>query len=46
MTIAREEILGPVLCVFKYSDYKEVIERANNTHYGLGAGIITNNIEL
>jgi len=45
MTIAREEIFGPVMSVFKFKDYDEVIQRANDTNYGLGAGIVTKNIE-
>merc|ERR1712110_555315 len=45
MTIAREEIFGPVMSIFKFSDYDEVINRANDTNYGLAAGIVTNNIE-
>lgn len=31
MTIAKEEIFGPVMSVFKFSDYDEVIIRANDT---------------
>jgi len=46
MTIAREEIFGPVLSILKFSDYDEVIRRANDTCYGLGAGIVTKSIEL
>uniref|UniRef100_A0A1B6E8Y0 Aldehyde dehydrogenase domain-containing protein n=3 Tax=Clastoptera arizonana TaxID=38151 RepID=A0A1B6E8Y0_9HEMI len=44
MTIAKEEIFGPVQQVIKFSTLEEVIERANNTNYGLAAGIITNDI--
>jgi aldehyde dehydrogenase (NAD+) len=36
MTIAREEIFGPVLCVMAYSDVEEAIHIANDTPYGLG----------
>ncbi len=43
--IAREEMFGPVISIFKYKDYDEVIERANDTDYGLGAGILTKDIE-
>jgi aldehyde dehydrogenase (NAD+) len=35
MTIAREEIFGPVLCVIPYSDLDEAIQIANDTIYGL-----------
>jgi len=39
MTIAREEIFGPVLCILKYESEDEAIEIANDTPYGL-AGYI------
>lgn len=39
--IAKEEIFGPVKCVFKYDDLEEVVQRANNSAYGLGAGVVT-----
>ena len=42
-TIAKEEIFGPVKCVFKFDDIDEVIHRANNSAYGLGAGVVTEN---
>jgi len=42
MRIAREEIFGPVLAIFKFDTLDEVIDRANDTVYGLGAGIVTN----
>lgn len=45
MTIAREEIFGPVQSIFKFKTFEEAIERANDTTYGLGAGIITQNID-
>ena len=35
MTIAREEIFGPVLCIIKYESEDEAIEIANDTEYGL-----------
>jgi len=41
MTIAKEEIFGPVKCITKFDDLDEVIHRANNTSYGLGAGVMT-----
>jgi aldehyde dehydrogenase (NAD+) len=44
MTIAKEEIFGPVMPIMKFSDYDEVIERANNNEYGLGAGVCTKDI--
>lgn len=39
MKIAKEEIFGPVVCVFKWKTVDEVIKRANNTTYGLGSGL-------
>lgn len=44
MKIAREEIFGPVQTILKFKTMEEVIVRANNTNYGLAAGVITNNI--
>nr|XP_039271425.1 retinal dehydrogenase 2-like [Styela clava] len=44
MTIAKEEIFGPVQCIFKFSTLNEVIQRANDTPYGLVAGVFTNDI--
>lgn len=41
MTIAREEIFGPVMCVLDFDDEAEVIERANATEFGLSAGVFT-----
>ncbi len=40
-TIAREEIFGPVLSVLTFRTPDEAIEKANNTPYGLSAGIWT-----
>lgn len=39
--IAREEIFGPVLCVMSFRTPEEAITRANNTPYGLAAGVWT-----
>jgi betaine-aldehyde dehydrogenase len=44
MTIAREEIFGPVLSVFSWHDESEAIALANATEYGLTASILTNDI--
>lgn len=46
MKIAREEIFGPVMSLLKFKTMEEVIKRANDTQYGLAAGIITNNIDV
>ncbi|KAJ8733361.1 hypothetical protein PYW08_001659 [Mythimna loreyi] len=44
MTIAKEEIFGPVQSILKFDTLEEVIDRANDTNYGLSAGIITTNV--
>lgn len=44
MTIAREEIFGPVIAAMPFEDLDEIIERANNSEYGLAAGLWTENI--
>lgn len=44
MTIAREEIFGPVLSVLPYDDDDEIIARANSTDYGLSAAIWTRDL--
>jgi betaine-aldehyde dehydrogenase len=44
MTIAREEIFGPVMTVLAFDDEDEVIARANATEYGLSAGVFTNDL--
>jgi len=45
MRIAKEEIFGPVQQILKFSTIEEVIERANNTTYGLAAAIMTNDLD-
>lgn len=42
--IAKEEIFGPVMSIMKFSTIEEVIKRANDTKYGLAAGICTRDI--
>ncbi|MDD9740037.1 MAG: betaine-aldehyde dehydrogenase [Marinovum algicola] len=44
MTIAREEIFGPVLSVLKFDDEAEAVARGNATEFGLSAGVFTTNI--
>jgi len=45
MQIAKEEIFGPVQLIFKFKDIDDVIEKANNTHYGLAAAVFTKDID-
>jgi len=45
MAIAREEIFGPVMSIMKYKTLDEVIARANQSEYGLAAGVWTKNID-
>ncbi|MBA0195207.1 betaine-aldehyde dehydrogenase [Pectobacterium brasiliense] len=44
MTIVREEIFGPVMSILTYQNEDEVIRRANESEYGLAAGIVTRDL--
>ncbi|KAK7018825.1 Aldehyde dehydrogenase X, mitochondrial [Halocaridina rubra] len=44
MTIAMEEIFGPVQIILKFKTLDEAIKRSNETHYGLASGIVTSDI--
>ncbi len=44
MRVAREEIFGPVACVIPFSDEDAVIHQANDTTYGLAAGVFTRDL--
>ncbi|MGY4281632.1 betaine-aldehyde dehydrogenase [Bradyrhizobium sp. LM2.7] len=44
MTIAREEIFGPVMTVLSFRDEEDVIRRANETEFGLAAGVFTRDL--
>ncbi|MHA1158324.1 MAG: aldehyde dehydrogenase family protein [Alphaproteobacteria bacterium] len=45
MRIAREEIFGPVACITRVKDYDEALAMANDTPYGLSAGICTTSLK-
>lgn len=42
--IVKEEIFGPVVTITKFSTVDEIVEKANNSSYGLAAGIHTTNL--
>lgn len=44
MSIVREEIFGPVMSVLRFTDEQEVIARANDTPFGLAAGVFTKDL--
>ena len=44
MSIAKDEIFGPVLSVLKFKDVDEIVDRANNTMFGLAAAVWTRDI--
>ncbi|WP_077213061.1 aldehyde dehydrogenase family protein [Bacillus dakarensis] len=44
--VVKEEAFGPVLPVIKYSDYNDVIQRANNTEYGLAGSVWGKDLNL
>lgn len=46
MKIGCEEIFGPVLTVFKFSSAEEVLRMANESQFGLYAGVWTNNLKV
>lgn len=45
MRIAKEEIFGPVMSILKYDCLDDVIDRANQSNFGLGAGLVSDNIQ-
>jgi acyl-CoA reductase-like NAD-dependent aldehyde dehydrogenase len=45
MRVVAEEIFAPVAVVEKFSDFREAVDLANNTKYGLQAGVFTNNLK-
>jgi aldehyde dehydrogenase (NAD+) len=45
MTIAREEIFGPVLCIIPYEDEEDAVRIANDSPYGLSGFVSSSNLE-
>jgi aldehyde dehydrogenase (NAD+) len=45
MKIAQEEIFGPVMSIIKFDTEKDLVEKANNTIYGLAAAVVTKDID-
>ena len=46
MKVCKDEIFGPVVVIIPYTDFDEAIRMANDTKYGLQAGVFTSNINL
>jgi betaine-aldehyde dehydrogenase len=44
MRLVREEIFGPVMSVLIFDDEDEAVRRANDTDFGLGAGVMTRDL--
>jgi aldehyde dehydrogenase (NAD+) len=44
MKIGKEEIFGPVMSLLKFTDLDDAVKRANNTIFGLGAGVCSRDI--
>lgn len=45
MTCVREEIFGPVMSILSFKTEAEVLERANDTTFGLAAGVFTRYVD-
>ncbi|CDW53358.1 Aldehyde dehydrogenase, mitochondrial [Trichuris trichiura] len=45
MIVAQEEIFGPVMQIMRFDTMKDLVEKANNTIYGLAAGVFTKDID-
>jgi aldehyde dehydrogenase (NAD+) len=44
MTIAKEEIFGPVMSIIKFKTEAEIVDRANGTTFGLAGGVVTRDV--
>jgi betaine-aldehyde dehydrogenase len=44
MSIATDEIFGPVMSILSFADEAEAVQRANDTEYGLAAGVFTRDL--
>ena len=44
MQVVREEVFGPVMCILTYDGEEEAIRRANDTRFGLAAGVVTRDL--
>jgi acyl-CoA reductase-like NAD-dependent aldehyde dehydrogenase len=44
--LAKEEVFGPLMVIFKFTDKEEVIKMANSSEYGLASGILTKDINV
>lgn len=40
------KIFGPVQSIHKFESFEEVVDRANDSNYGLGAGVVTNDVNV
>jgi len=45
MTVCKEEVFGPVMAILPFETEEEVLRRANNTEYGLAAGVFTKDLQ-
>lgn len=41
MAVVKEEVFGPVMTVLPFDTEEEAVQRANDTHFGLAAGVFT-----